>query len=557
MQIHPFAQDPMTYPLCPTIFVGDDITERWAALRPDLFRVPTGLARGISGQTMHDMALRIRSEIAASDAKGLHLLCGFNEFARGEASIAAIVNQIAAILTAARDLYVVAFVGAIPPAGRRWQPGAEHIAVTVNAWLRDHARDTGGRYIDYYGTLLGEGGHLRAEYAAPDGGLSPAGYAAIEPVMRNALTAPGLEPIHAPAETDEEASRRKFLRHFGHLDSNTRLPRPFIQFAGKPGSSHYGVPFDAHGFLNATAVTHEKPAGETRVFVVGDSTIIDGGDLISTLPGRMERVLRAEGLPGAKVFNFGVMSSCLTQMAHLVWSHLLEYRPDAIVVVSGCTDQFQPWTYDPRPGHPYNAFIVERLYDHFFDTHAPRARENGLSYDGLVTLIYEERARLRAEADWQTEAWEEAVVHHYQRAMHRLTKLSSDHGVAIVAALQPVVMRKRHLAEPEREVASGEFLAYLDRQYVRLEAFYADLAARRPFRRTFTAVDLGSIFRDREAATFTDIVHYDDAGREIVARRLAAEVSAALARARRRGFRGRAHQALTRIGLGRRGVAQA
>ncbi len=47
----------------------------------------------------------------------------------------------------------------------------------------------------------------------------------------------------------------------------------------------------------------------------------------------------------------------------------------------------------------------------------------------------------------------------------------------------------------------------------RLEAFYALLAERRPFRRTFTAVDLGSIFLDREAATFYDIVHYDDAGR--------------------------------------------
>ena len=84
------------------------------------------------------------------------------------------------------------------------------------------------------------------------------------------------------------------------------------------------------------------------------------------------------------------MSSCLTQMTHLIWSRLVNYAPDAIIVVSGSTDLFQPWTYDPRPGYPYNAFITERLYDHFFDTHDPRAREDGLSYDALITLIYGE-----------------------------------------------------------------------------------------------------------------------------------------------------------------------
>ncbi len=534
------------YPLCPTIFVGDDITARWAALRPDLFQEPTGLARGIAGQGAHDMGLRIRSEIAASGAKGLHLLIGFNELVRGDASVESIVRDIAATLTEARDRHVRAFVGAIPPSRPRWQPGAEYIATTVNAWLRDHARDYGAHFLDYYDTLVGKTGSVQDAFAAGDGGLSAGGYAAIEPMMLSALTAPGLEPICPPAETQDQESRRKFLHHFGHLDSNTRLPRPFIQFAGKPGATHYGVPFDALGFLNAAAITHEKPPGETRIFVVGDSTTIDGGALANTLPARLEHILHQDGLSDVKVYNFGVMSACVTQMIHLIWSQLIDYRPDAVVVLSGCTDQFQAWTYDPRPGHPYNAYIVERLYDHFFDTHVPSARENGLTYEGLVKLIYEERERLRAKTGWQSEAWEQAVIHHYQRAMHRLAKLSHDEAIPIVAGLQPAIIRKTHLAERERDVASAEFLAYFDRQYGRLEAFYGLLAERRPFRRTFTAVDLGSIFLDREASTFNDIVHYDDAGRQIVARRLAREVSAALTRARHLSLRGRALRLLRR-----------
>ncbi len=285
--------------------------------------------------------------------------------------------------------------------------------------------------------------------------LNAAGNAALQAAMLAALTAPGVDQIWPPPESEDAARRRKFLHHFGYLDSNTRHPSPYIQFAGKPGASHYGVPFDAQGFLNATAITAHKPPGETRIFVVGDSTTIDGGTLANTLPGRLERILRAQGRTRAKVYNFGVMSSCLTQMTHLIWSKLVGYQPDAIVVVNGSTDLFQPWTYDPRPGYPYNAFITERLYDHFFDTHDPRAREDGLSYDALVTLIYEELKRLRAEVGWQTPGWEDAIVHHYRLAAHRLTKLSHDHAVPIVSVLQPTVLRKRHLTEVERNVASG------------------------------------------------------------------------------------------------------
>lgn len=533
------------FPFGPLIFVGDSVTAGWVADNPELFTGPQAVGRGIAGQTTRDLARRLRSEIALYGGKGVHLICGRDDILRGGSAVSvdAIVADIRAMLTDTRDLYVRTWIGSIPPLDLRSPEAAgspPSLIAEVNAWLRDHVDEYGAHFIDYDPILGDAMGILRNEFSDDGVRLNAAGYAALEAATLSVLTAPGLEPIWPPEESEDAASRRKFLHHFGYLDSNTRLPTPFIQFAGKPGSSHYGVPFDAHGFLNVAAVTHRRAPGEVRVFIVGDSTVIDGGDLANTLPGRVERILRSQGVAGARVFNFGVMSSCLSQMAHLIWSRLLEQQPDVIVVVSGCTDLFQPWTYDPRPGYPYNAFITERLYDHFFDTHDPRAREDGLSYDGLVTLIYGELKRLRAETGWQSAAWEEAVVHHYQRATHRLTKLSSDYGVQVVSVLQPVVARKRHLTEAERGVASGPFLDYLDRQYRRFETFVASLADRRPYRRTFKAVDLSGLFADREVGTFYDIVHYDDEGREIVAHRLAAEVGQALARADRRGVLRRA-----------------
>ncbi|MCJ2048967.1 GDSL-type esterase/lipase family protein [Methylobacterium sp. J-070] len=532
----PEADKPL-FPFGPILFFGDSVTAGLTAETPALFSGPQTVPRGIAGQSTQDMARRLRSDIAAYGAKGLHLIGGCDDILdRGRGvSYEAIVADIAAMLRDARDLYVRVWVGSIPPVDPA-APEAAGLPVAligqVNAWLRDHAQDYGADFIDYDAVLATGTGALRPDLTADGVRLNGAGYAALRQAMMAALTAPGVDQLWPPAESEDAARRRKFLHHFGYLDSNTRYPSPFIQFAGKPGASHYGVPFDAHGFLNAAPIAEAKPSRETRILVVGDSTTIDGGDIARTLPGRIERILRADGLASAKVYNFGVMSSCLTQMTHLIWSRLVTYSPDAIVVLSGSTDLFQPWTYDPRPGHPYNAFITERLYDHFFDTHDPRAREDGLSYEGLVSLIYEALKRLRAEVGWQSPGWEDAIVHHYQLAAHRLAKLSHDHAVPIVSALQPTVLRKRHLTEAERGVASGTFLDYLDRQYAKLEAFTAELAARRPYRRTFMALDLSGIFRDREEEAFYDIVHYDDPAREIVAARLADEVCGALKRAR-------------------------
>ncbi len=105
--------DDAMYPLCPTVFIGDDITARWAALRPDLFRRATGLPAGLPDK-MSTTWLCGSAPKSPLRGQGPPLACrSMNSPTR--CSIEAIVNDIAAVLTEARDLYVLAFVGAIPP----------------------------------------------------------------------------------------------------------------------------------------------------------------------------------------------------------------------------------------------------------------------------------------------------------------------------------------------------------------------------------------------------------------------------------------------------------
>ncbi|MDN3574104.1 GDSL-type esterase/lipase family protein, partial [Methylobacterium longum] len=229
----PEADKPL-FPFGPILFFGDSVTMGLTAETPALFSGPQTVPRGIIGQSTRDMARRLRSDIAAYGAKGLHLIAGRDDIlGRGHSvTCAAIVADIAAMLRDASDLYVRTWVGSIPPV----DPGAPDAAGLpvaligqVNAWLRDHAADCGADFIDYDAVLATETGALRPDLTEDGVRLNGAGYAALRQAMMAALTAPGVDQLWPPAESEDAAQRRKFLHHFGYLDSNTRYPSPFIQ----------------------------------------------------------------------------------------------------------------------------------------------------------------------------------------------------------------------------------------------------------------------------------------------------------------------------------------
>lgn len=329
---------------------------------------------------------------------------------------------------------------------------------------------------------------------------------------------------------DDETRREKFIHHFSHLSSAIRYPSPFVAFTGRPNGRYHHIRFDAHGFRNAHGLGPRTDRDEIRVFVLGGSTMVDGDTDEDTVPGRIEIELRRLGVSRAKVFNLGVISSCFSQMSALIWSRLAEWEPDALIVVGGGTDVTHPWTFDPRPGHPYNAFVIERIYDYLFDTDRIRSRELGLDYEELTRLLYERLEQLRRETGWKSEAWERAVVRHSRDVLGRLALLGSALQTPITCVLQPTIVRKRHLDEREREAGSPDFLAYLDRQYARLEAAAAELTRGAQADRRWTMRDLSGIFAREKRGIFHDTAHYNAIGRQIVAEELARALAPTLAR---------------------------
>ena len=333
----------------------------------------------------------------------------------------------------------------------------------------------------------------------------------------------------APRAPDdaEQARRRKFLRDFHTFDSNIRFPAPYTQFAGKPLASAVGQGwrYDALGYRNDSH-PEARPASETlRVFVVGDSTLVDGQVFADTIPGRLETGLKRLHGEGARVYNFGATSACLNQMIALITTRLMDLQPDVIFVLGGATDIFQPWSFDPRAGYPYNHFAQETLYDYFFNTTKVNAEAEDLSYDSLQALIFGRLDNLRALTNWQSDIWEWEVVRQFELALKRLARLSGGIGAPVRFLLQPAVVRKTERIGDEQSAASGGFLAYLDRQYTRIEQVLGRLQADGLTQGLFTTRDLSRIFESDSRFLFTDIVHVTSEGRQMMADRLAAEIA--------------------------------
>jgi lysophospholipase L1-like esterase len=322
---------------------------------------------------------------------------------------------------------------------------------------------------------------------------------------------------------DDLGHRSSFIRHFAHLGSALRFPMAYSQFSGKPNGSHEHIEFDDSGFRNRNKSNYHDNGGRPRVFVLGGSTMVEGLDEADTVPGRLETLLRRGGYPDAQVYNFGVVSTCFAQMSALVWSHLAPLRPDACVVVGGGTDVTNPWTFDPRPGQPFNGFVLEQIYDYLFDTDRLSSRELGLSYDALTDLLYRRLERLRQQCGWRTEAWETAIIDRTAETLRSFSLLAASLRIPVLCVLQPTVVRTRSTAL--QDVASQDFLAYLDRQYGRLQDLVRTLQHSERGNRAYRVLDFSGIFADRHPTVFYDTAHYTAEGRQIMAERLADEIT--------------------------------
>jgi hypothetical protein len=344
------------------------------------------------------------------------------------------------------------------------------------------------------------------------------------------------------------------LRTMGSLgagvknDRPWREPRPYFMFGGPTHGRTVNllpamdegvgraIRLNAEGFRTREIVT-PKPADEIRIFFLGGSTVIGGYEVETTIPGVVEAYLHANGLPQARTYNFGVLSFVSGQELALFVHRLIDLKPDLVIAYDGGNDLYQPWVYDPRPGYPFNFVTEEEAMTSLANregdakTMASLARDSALLQAILGTTEWFNRMemrlnRLRAEVDFGSAPWKDAVINAYARNLAQMCHFARGNGTLFAAYFQPLLAYSKPLDAQQAAATGGDTMVEGLRQQREL--------ALRAIGTQFLAptAEAGCRFGDlsgvleKDAAAFTDAIHIDNKSNQMIGQRIGEDLLA-------------------------------
>lgn len=181
------------------VFLGDSITDNWQ--RPQFggfFPGKPYVDRGISGQTLPQMILRMRSDVVALKPEVVVILAGTNDIAANtgpetDEEIEGYLSSLCEIADANRIRVVLASITPISDYHRRpmtapmpmRRPPARIVA--LNAWIKQYAAAHQYVYLDYFTAMIDAKGMLREELSEDDLHPNAKGYAVMGPLAEAAI----------------------------------------------------------------------------------------------------------------------------------------------------------------------------------------------------------------------------------------------------------------------------------------------------------------------------------------------------------------------------------
>ena len=174
-----------------TVFLGDSITEGWAARQPEFFSKGI-VGRGISAQTTPQLLVRMHADVIALKPRTVHIMAGTNDIAHNTGPMTAqeSQNNLMAMCEIARAHKLRVVLGSVPPASKYWwrpEAAPKPEALALNEWMRGYARQTGAKYADYAAVLTDASGNVKHDLAKDEVHPTPAGYAAMRAVAVAAI----------------------------------------------------------------------------------------------------------------------------------------------------------------------------------------------------------------------------------------------------------------------------------------------------------------------------------------------------------------------------------
>ena len=178
------------------VFMGDSITEFWHLQRN--FGASDYVNRGISGQVTPQMLLRFMADVVALKPDVVVILGGTNDIARAAHEAFSntppemIHDSIRAMAELAKANGIAVVLCSIPPVSNysgtnRTEELPPPFIHELNQWVRRYAAETHVAFADYYSVLVDDKGMLRADFSRDGVHPNDAGYAAMAPIVQQAI----------------------------------------------------------------------------------------------------------------------------------------------------------------------------------------------------------------------------------------------------------------------------------------------------------------------------------------------------------------------------------
>lgn len=268
-----------------------------------------------------------------------------------------------------------------------------------------------------------------------------------------------------------------------HADSIYRKPYPYLMFKGAPNLGRH----NSLGYLIADPIT----AKTINIALFGGSTGYYGTPPIINL--LTDELNHGRKMPYYSALNFSVVSSNHNQHLHSLVENYSRYPVDLVIFYGGYNETLSSAFYDPRPGYPYN-----------FDVKYETSPEDAIlrKHSALYSLFA--RTNIRS-ADYVpfSPKWNNGIVDNYINVISSARLLSKvlttgRCKIPFIFIYQPYQM-SRSVGVPDSFKANVHSRI---KKFVSVSADGIDASTSLP----------GSV------NYYTDIVHLNQSGNEIVSR---------------------------------------
>lgn len=184
-----YAEANKNVPAGTVVFMGNSITEGWAAKRPAFFTNNNYIGRGISGQTSSQMLIRFRQDVINLNPKAVVILAGTNDIAQntGYISLENILGNIVSMAELAKTNHIKPILCSVLPAfqfGWRKQLQPANDIIQLNDMIKTYAKKNNFTYVDFHTALKDERNGLPVEYALDGVHPTDTAYAIMENIVK-------------------------------------------------------------------------------------------------------------------------------------------------------------------------------------------------------------------------------------------------------------------------------------------------------------------------------------------------------------------------------------